>query len=114
MGFCNSPSYVQRQVDKSLRPYRAYARGYIDDIVIFSKTLKEYLLHLDSILKLLAQQRITLHLKTTFLGYPSAVLLGQRVQRLGLRTSDEKLAALANLQFPATLKQLATCLGMTG
>lgn len=35
----NSPSYVQRQIDRILRPYCHCARAYVDDIVIFSRTL---------------------------------------------------------------------------
>ena len=43
MGYCNSPAYVQRQTDKLLREFKEFAKGYVDDIVIFSKTLQEHL-----------------------------------------------------------------------
>ena len=43
MGYKNSPSYVQRQIDGILRPFRDFVRAYINDIVIFSRTLDEYL-----------------------------------------------------------------------
>jgi hypothetical protein len=46
MGFKNSVSYVQRQIDRVLHPYRDFARAYIDDVVIFSKTLDEHIAHL--------------------------------------------------------------------
>jgi hypothetical protein len=43
MGFKNSVSYVQRQIDRILRPVRYFARAYINDVVVFSKTLEEHL-----------------------------------------------------------------------
>ena len=114
MGFRNSPPYIQRQVDRLLRPHHVFARGYVDDIVIFSKTFKDHLHHLEEIFKLLQDRRITLSPKKSFLGYPSVTLLGQRVDSLGLSTTEEKLAALANLEFPNTLRELETYLGMSG
>ncbi len=38
MGYKNSPAYVQRQIDRLLRAFRQFARAYVDDIVIFSRT----------------------------------------------------------------------------
>jgi hypothetical protein len=43
IGFKNSVSYVQRQINRILRPVRHFARAYIDDVVVFSKTLEEHL-----------------------------------------------------------------------
>ena len=41
-------------------------------------------------------------------------LLGQKVDSLGLATAEDKLAAIAKLKFPTTLRQLETYLGLTG
>jgi hypothetical protein len=43
MGYKNSPPYVQRQMDRMLRPHQLYAKGYVDDIVVFSKTLDDHI-----------------------------------------------------------------------
>lgn len=40
MGYKNSPPYVQRQTDNLLRAFRHFARAYVDDVVIFSKTFE--------------------------------------------------------------------------
>lgn len=50
MGYKGSPPYVQRQTDKMLRPFKHFAKAYIDDIIIFSRTLTEHLEHLSHIL----------------------------------------------------------------
>ena len=52
MNFRNNFAYVQRQIDIILRQYRVFVRVYIDDIVVFNKTLKKHLKHLTKMFKL--------------------------------------------------------------
>ena len=49
MGFRNSPAYVQRMIDRILRPFRHFCRAYVDDIVIFSSSLEEHVKHLTQV-----------------------------------------------------------------
>lgn len=49
MGYKGSPPYVQRQTDKLLRPYKDFAKAYVDDIIIYSRTLGEHINHLATI-----------------------------------------------------------------
>ena len=114
MGFKNSPAYVQRKIDAILRVYRAFAKAYVDDIVVFSRTLKEHLDHLRQVFQLLNSYDIRLSLKKSFLGYSIVALLGQKVDAFGLTIAADKLAAIANLKFPYTLKDLEGYLGLTG
>ena len=114
MGYKNSPAYVQRQIDRLLRAYRKFARAYVDDIVIFSRTLEEHLSHLRQVFGKLVDVNVSIKPTKAFIGYPSVQLLGQKVDSFGLSTSEEKLRAIAKLQFPRTLRQLETYLGLTG
>lgn len=114
MGYKGSPPYVQRQTDRILRPIRDFAKAYVDDMIAFSKTLSEHLEHLRKMFSLFREKRISLNPKKSFLGYPSVILLGQRVDSLGLSTSEEKLAAITSLKFPRSLRELETFLGLTG
>lgn len=106
MGFRNSPAYVQRMIDTILRRQKAFARAYVDDIVIFSRTFKEHLRHLDEVFERLEEFDIVLSPKKSFIGFPSIQLLGQKVDAFGLATDKEKLKAIASLEFPRTLRQL--------
>ena len=113
MGFKNSPAYVQRQIDLLLRKY-PWARAYIDDVVIASKTLDEHVQHLQALFQLFASVNISINPKKAFLGYLSIRILGQHVDSLRLSTDAKKLEAISHLQFPETLKELEIYLGLTG
>jgi len=43
MGYKNSLAYVQRQMDRLLRAHQAFARAYIDDIVVFSVIIEDHI-----------------------------------------------------------------------
>lgn len=101
-------------IDRILRPYRHFCRAYVDDIVIFSSTLKDHLEHLRLVFSALSKMNIHLSPRKSFLGYPSVQLLGQKVDALGLATAEEKLIVIVNLSFPRTLAQLEKYLGLTG
>ncbi len=113
MGYKNSSSYVQRQVDRLFRGL-SFVKAFIDDIIIFSKTMKEHVTHLREIFETLTKNGISVNPKKAFIGYSSVQLLGQKVDSLGLTTDEEKLKAIAKLKFPRTLKQLEHYLGLTG
>lgn len=114
MGYMNSAAYVQRQLDNKLRDLHEFVRAYIDDIIIFSDTLDDHLDHLDRLFSRLKELNIHLAPTKAYIGFPSVVMLGIRVDSLGLTTPEEKLKAISNLKFPYTLKQLETYLGFTG
>ena len=114
MGYKNSPAYVQRQIDRLLREHREYARAYIDDVIIFSPTLKDHVKHLRAVFDLFAKYNIAINPKKAFIGYPSVKLLGQKVNSLDLSTDKKKLKAIASLQFPYTLASLEHYLRLTG
>lgn len=114
MGYKGSPPYAQRQTDKLLRPFKDFARAYIDDIVVFSRTLDGHIEHLRTIFQLFREKRVSLSPTKSYLAYPSVTLLGQRVDSLGMSTSAEKIAAITSLRFPYNLRDLEVFLGLTG
>ena len=56
---------------------------------------------------------ISLASDKSFISYPSANLLSQQVDALGLASLKVKLAAISCLKFPVTLGQLKKYLGIT-
>jgi hypothetical protein len=78
---------MQRFMDKVLEPHKEYARCYIDDVVVFSKTYEDHIRQVRRVLNRLAA---------------FVQLLGRMVDRYGLSTIKERTDALAQIQFPNT------------
>ena len=112
-GLRNGPSIFQRVMQGILAPYLwIFCLVYIDDIVIYSKSYEEHLVHLDKVLEAIEQAGITLSPKKCHLFYGSILLLGHKVSRLGLSTHAEKVSAIMDLERPKKLSQLQAFLGM--
>jgi hypothetical protein len=108
-----APAHFQRAIDKILAKYRCdFALAYIDDIVIYSRSFEQHVMHVSLVLQALEDVGMTLdHLKCHF-GYDSIQLLGHRISRLGLSTLDDKVAAITSIPFPKTVKQAQEVLGL--
>ena len=48
-GLSQAPAYFQLLIDQVLMGCSSFAMGYLDDIIIFSKTEEEHLEHLEEI-----------------------------------------------------------------
>ena len=97
-----------------LRKIWKFCRAYIDDLVVALDSLAEHISYLHELLSILQEYNIRLEPKKSFVGFPSVNLLGQRVDSLGMITMEEKLRAVLSLDFPCTLKELETYLGLAG
>ena len=75
MKFKNSSFYVQRQMDKILKKFRVFCRIYIDDIVIFSITLKNHVKHFSAVFNKFQNLNITLNFNKIYIGYPSVMMM---------------------------------------
>jgi hypothetical protein len=96
MSYKNSSSYVQRQTNLMLKDLRDFVRAYMNDIVIFFKTLNDHLFHLRQVFERLWHYNVVLNSKKAFLNYFSIVFLDQIVDVLDLTTVQEKLAVIVS------------------
>ena len=114
MGCMNSIAYVQRQIDRILRPVKSFAKAYVDDVVTGAKSFADHLSNLRSLFELFVKHNISISPTKTFLGYPNVNLLGRRVDSFGLATAEDKLEAIKALKYPTTLGGLEHYLGLAG
>jgi len=112
----NGPSIFQRVMQSILALYLwifwIFCLVYIDNIVIYSKSYKDHLIHLDKVLEAIENAGITLSPTKCHLFYGSILLLGHKVLCLGLSTHAKKVNAIMELERPKKLSQLQTFLGM--
>jgi hypothetical protein len=112
-GLKNAPAHFQRTMDAILGIYRwDFALAYIDDIIVYSKTFEEHMLHCSLILEALESIGMTLDEKKCHWAYLDVDLLGHHISRLGLATQAEKVKAILAVPFPETIKKAQEILGM--
>ena len=113
MKYKNFLVYVQRQIDRLLRLHRHYVKTYVDDIVIYFKTLDEHKTHLRSIFDMLKINNISIKSEKTFINYLTIHLLRQKVNFLKLTTIEKKLKTIFRLSYSKTLQSLEIYLKFT-
>ena len=112
-GLRNGPSIFQRIMQNILAPYLwIFCLVYIDDIVVYSKSYEDHIVHLDKVLGAIERSGITLSPTKCHMFYDSILLLGHKVSRLGLSTHLEKVSAITELRRPSKVSELQTFLGM--
>jgi Reverse transcriptase (RNA-dependent DNA polymerase) len=115
MGLATSPAFFQHRMESLLAKYLwKTVLVYIDDIIVYSRTLEGHLTDLSETLRVLHASGITLSLKKCHFGYRSIEALGHRVGRLGLATHEDKIEAISKLDYPVTFQQLEAGIGMFG
>ena len=99
MKYKNNFVYVQRQIDRLLRKYRCYARVYVNDIIIFFKTIEKHAIHLRVIFEMFQVNNIFIKFIKTFFDYFSVALFERKMNFFDLSTSIDKLKIIVKIQF---------------
>jgi len=111
-GLKNAPAAFQRLMDMVLGENRRdYCLCYIDDVIIFSKTLEEHLAHIDLVVQKLKAAGLTINPKKTQLCLQQIKYLGMIVTPEGYSPDPEKVAAIQDFPEPANKKKLLSFLG---
>src|SRR5271156_6595785 len=115
MGLSISVAHQQRYMDKLLAKFRwKIASCFIDDIIIYSDTFEDHLRDLDDVLTTLENAGLTLKPQKCLIGFHSLKVLGQIVDKYGLRTTKERAEAILNQKWPETLDTLDRFIGQCG
>ena len=114
-GLTNAPGTFQRLMNKILKPvlYES-ALVYLDDIIVFSKTLEDHIKHLETVFKLLAEAGLKLKLKKCEFFKTEINYLGHIVTRNGVMPNSAKIEAITNYPEPTNAKELSSFLGLAG
>ena len=89
-----------------------FCRCYIDDIIIWSTTLEEHLLHLHVVFDRLREAGLKVHPGKCVFGADSIDFLGHKISADKLEPQQDKLAAVRDLPSPTDLSSLRAALGL--
>ena len=112
-GLCNAPSTFQRLMNEVFKQeINSFVLVYLDDILIYSRSMEEHWGHLQHALDKLRRARLygRLH-KCEFLK-DKVDYLGFEVGRDGIRTSPEKVRAILDWPRPQSVHDVRSFLGL--
>jgi hypothetical protein len=86
---------------------------FVDDILIYSKSLSEHLDHLKQVFSILQQHQLYLKRSKCSFDQRSLEYLGHVISEQGVSTDSKKTEAIANWPTPTDAKQLRSFLGLS-
>ena len=110
-GLRNAGATFQRAMDVILGDL-PFCTVYIDDILVFSKSVEEHLQHLRIILQRLRDYGLILHPQKCSLAKEEIEFLGHSLSSQGVAPTEQKVAAIASFPTPKTIKALQEFIGM--
>ena len=118
VGLTNTPTVFQRLIQKVLaglnpRDGKDFVAAYLDDILIFSQTLEDHLVHLRKVIDRL--KAVNLNLKPTKCKFVRKEVgyLGHLITAEGLRPNVRQTEAVQNFPRPDNVQGVRRFLGMT-
>lgn len=114
-GLTNAPATFQSLMnDVFAEQLRKSVLVFVDDILIYSRTLAEHLSHLRTVFNLLIQNKLLVKRSKCSFARQELEYLGHIIGSAGVSTDPSKLTAIQNWPMPKTVKALRGFLGLTG
>lgn len=114
-GLCNAPATFQSLMNDIFRPYIGeFVLIYLDDIMIYSSTPEEHVLHVRTVLQLLREHKLYCAPFKCHLFVTKVLWLGHVVSHNQIEMDPSKIEAVSTWPEPKNLAQLLSFLGFTG
>lgn len=114
-GLRNSPSTFQRCMDNVLRGLQGNnCLVYMDDIIIYSSSLKEHIESLTKVFSRLKEHNLKVQLDKSEFLCKSVKFLGHLVTENGIKPNPDKIRVIEKFPIPKTQKDIKSFLGLIG
>lgn len=115
MGLTNAPAEFMKMMEDTFRDQlNKSILVFLDDILVFSKTLEEHEQHLRAALQKLRAKKLYGKLSKCTFFRSEVEFLGHHVGRAGVRMVEDKVTAVEQWPTPRTQKEVERFIGLAG
>ncbi|MGL5708809.1 MAG: reverse transcriptase domain-containing protein, partial [Aeromonas sp.] len=112
-GLVNGPATFQRCMDEILRDEKwKFVSVYLDDVIIYSKTIEEHKIHVNTVMRKLSRANIKLNKDKCQFFQNEVKILGHKVNESGISPDEERIKSIKNFRVPQSKKELQSFLGL--
>ncbi|KAF9762051.1 Retrovirus-related Pol polyprotein from transposon 17.6 [Nosema granulosis] len=112
-GLCNAPATFQRAMDLILKDsIGQFVIPYLDDIIIYSKSVEEHKTHVKHILKKLKEHNIILNKEKCKFFRNEVKILGNIISEGLVKPDPDKIQCIKQYPLPTTVRELRSFLGI--
>ena len=113
-GMVNSSASFVRLMKMILSACEAFSDSFIDDVIIFSESWLEHVIHIKHVLQSLREASLTAKPSKCMFGFRELGFSAHVVGNGEVRPIQEKIGAINNMPVPQTKKQICSFIGMIG
>lgn len=111
-GLQSACSALVKALHQVLDKYENFVVHYIDDILIFSKTEKEHMEHIQMVLKELDEAGLKINLDKCQFYQKEVLFLGYKLTRNGIEMDEGRIQSIMDYKRPSNLRTLRGFLGL--
>ena len=111
-GLLGAPFTFTESVMFLLRDFIEFCDGFFDDVIIFSETIEEHLIHLEKVLNKLAEYGIFINFEKCQFAMNSVSFLGHNISDKGILPTVQNLQKILDFSLPKDADHLRSFLGM--
>lgn len=114
-GLSNAPATFMHLMNSVFHDIlNSYVTVYLDDILIFSSSLSEHVLHITEVFKRLRDNKLYAKLSKCEFCVDKIEFLGHVVSPAGISVDSKKVQAISSVKRPSKLSELQSFLGLVG